>query len=318
MINVLGIDKRSADAVRLLKYRQLKSNDFASLASSIIEARVSGQDEATIHDVNSSLDSIAEGYNNKCLSSDTILKMYHPDASQLYDVTLSLKLVCERLPNLNASVDTVELTLFKPFRPMLACSVLPDIVPEVMKGAEFYVETKFDGERVQMHRDVDTYKYFSRNGGEFSSTYGETPLQGSLTQYLQNAFSASVKNCILDGEMIGWNRIDKCFATKGDHVDVKCLRSGDTINPCYVIFDLLYLNDTQLTSLPLHERLNRLRKVVREVEDYLVIAEQKTEVINALTDAVGRREEGIIVKNPQSLYRSDCPCRLSNCGYFLM
>ncbi|KFD54859.1 hypothetical protein M513_04293 [Trichuris suis] len=146
------------------------------------------------------------------------------------------------------------------------------------------------------------------SGGEFTSSYGETPLQGSLTQYLQNAFNASVRNCILDGEMIGWNRTEKCFATKGDHVDVKCLSSGDTINPCYVVFDLLYLNNVQLTSLPLHERLKRLREVVTEVEDYLMIAEQKTtssvqEVVNALSDAVGRREEGIIVKNPQSAYR---------------
>uniref|UniRef100_A0A5S6QX03 DNA ligase n=1 Tax=Trichuris muris TaxID=70415 RepID=A0A5S6QX03_TRIMR len=352
LIRILGIDRSSPDAVRLLQYRQpssrqpgtaqAESSDFACIASSVIQARISGHGGATIHDVNCCLDSIADGFNNKCaeavqaqvlwccktlegiqlkwfirmllkrlkigLSSDAILKMYHPDASQLYDVTVSLKRVCEQLPNLDASIALIEVALFKPFRPMLACLVLPDDVPAAMNGEEFYVETKFDGERVQMHRNGEAYKYFSRNGGEFTSCYGGTPLQGSLTQYVHHAFKASVRNCILDGEMIGWNRANKCFATKGEHVDVKQLRSGDSISACYVVFDLLLLNDTQLVNLPLRQRLERLREVVDEIEDHLMIAKQRTtssvqEVVNALSDAIGRREEGIVIKNPQSTYR---------------
>lgn len=33
----------------------------------------------------------------------------------------------------------------------------------VMKGCPFFVESKFDGERIQLHRDGDSIRYFSRN-----------------------------------------------------------------------------------------------------------------------------------------------------------
>ena len=43
-----------------------------------------------------------------------------------------------------------------------------------MKGREFYIETKNDGERCQLHKQGDTFRFFSRNGFDFTCDYGES------------------------------------------------------------------------------------------------------------------------------------------------
>ncbi|EDL22039.1 ligase IV, DNA, ATP-dependent, isoform CRA_b, partial [Mus musculus] len=37
-----------------------------------------------------------------------------------------------------------------------------------MKQQSFYIETKLDGERMQMHKDGALYRYFSRNGYNYT------------------------------------------------------------------------------------------------------------------------------------------------------
>lgn len=45
---------------------------------------------------------------------------------------------------------------------MLANRVELEKIPSVMQNKEFLIEPKFDGERCQLHKDGDNYKYFSR------------------------------------------------------------------------------------------------------------------------------------------------------------
>jgi ATP-dependent DNA ligase len=45
---------------------------------------------------------------------------------------------------------------------MLASRHLPEQIIELMKDHEFVIETKYDGERVQIHKDGQTVKLFSR------------------------------------------------------------------------------------------------------------------------------------------------------------
>lgn len=45
--------------------------------------------------------------------------------------------------------------------------------------------------------------------------------------------------------------------------------------PCYVVFDMLYLNNEVLTNLPLRQRLSKLSEVI-EPEDGLIFASTST------------------------------------------
>ena len=43
-----------------------------------------------------------------------------------------------------------------------------------MGHKQFQIEIKYDGERSQLHKKDNTYKYYSRNGNEYSNVFGET------------------------------------------------------------------------------------------------------------------------------------------------
>lgn len=44
------------------------------------------------------------------------------------------------------------------------------------------------------------FTYFS--GNEYTSTFGSNQYEGTLTQYIHDAFKPDLSKCILDGEMI--------------------------------------------------------------------------------------------------------------------
>ncbi|XP_003381011.1 DNA ligase 4 [Trichinella spiralis] len=137
------------------------------------------------------------------------------------------------------------------------------------------------------------------SGIDFTSSYGSTPFVGNLTQFIHGAFENHVRNCILDGEMIAWDRTAKRFVGKGEHVDVKGLKFDSPLNPCYMVFDCLLLNDRPLAGLPLSERLKQLRSAVRDMPERMQIVDQQLvdsadQVIELLNETVGRGEEGIM------------------------
>ncbi len=64
--------------------------------------------------------------------------------------------------------------------------------------AEFYIETKYDGDRFQLHRDKDQFMYFSRNGHDYTSVFGpDSNNIGTLTPYIANTFKIDCEKCII-------------------------------------------------------------------------------------------------------------------------
>lgn len=71
--------------------------------------------------------------------------------------------VCQLLRDPEIRLHEVEVSLFSPFRPMLAERCNVQTVEESMKKGQFYyAETKYDGERFQLHMENGVFKYFSR------------------------------------------------------------------------------------------------------------------------------------------------------------
>src|SRR5207237_5096551 len=86
--------------------------------------------------------------------------------------------------------------------------------PFELPDAPFLIETKWDGERFQIHYELDestgleTFKYFSRNGYDYTQQFGETLTPRLKEQFVQ---SPKVKSFILDGEMMAWNYARQAF-----------------------------------------------------------------------------------------------------------
>lgn len=97
------------------------------------------------------------------IAQNSIFRAYHPDAKELYDSNNNLRKVSDLLKNSEIRLNEIEIELFLPFKPMLSeeCDI-QKIEFYLKKSSYFYVETKLDGERFQLHMKEGNYKYFSR------------------------------------------------------------------------------------------------------------------------------------------------------------
>ncbi|XP_065052274.1 DNA ligase 4-like [Rhopilema esculentum] len=345
-IDVLNIAKESDDAKKLLNYRAPSSarhiaGDFASVAYLVLKDRCPQHGSLTVSDVNACLDAMALANVEKkrdvlkaqiCklirntsaieqkwlirmilkelkigLSENSIFSVFHPDAAELFNVCSSLSKVCSDLRDPNSTLSEVEIELFSPFRPMLGQRSSFQEVEKIMNYKPFLIETKVDGERIQLHKKGDEYRYFSRGCHDYTESFGKTVFRGTLTPHLSFAFPSNIKTLILDGEMTAYDPNSGLFIPKGGNIDVKA-EVLDGVHPCFVVFDILLLNDEKLTNLPLQQRVEKLKGIIKPVPGRLQIIERKTaskkeEVINALNDAIDKREEGIVIKDPESIYK---------------
>lgn len=83
---------------------------------------------------------------------------------------------------------------------------------------------------------------------------------------------------------------------------------GDSIRPCLCVFDILLCNGQVLTNKPLCERLHYLENLFTPSEGIIMYTEQKKvttgqEVMDELNLAIDKRLEGIILKDPTSVYK---------------
>jgi len=53
-----------------------------------------------------------------------------------------------------------------------------------MNNKEFYIQTKFDGERMLAHFKDKKFKFFSRNRKDFTDNFGDSAASGKFCKFL--------------------------------------------------------------------------------------------------------------------------------------
>ncbi|KAL4785557.1 hypothetical protein BJX76DRAFT_355949 [Aspergillus varians] len=259
----------------------------------------------------------------------TFFDVWHPDAENLYSISSSLRRVCWELhdPNIRLDAEDRGISLMQCFQPQLAQFQMQslDRMIDRMRPTEddpvFWIEEKLDGERMQMHMVSDTsvpggkrFRFWSRKAKDYTYLYGNGVYDeaGSLTRHLKDAFADGVDNLILDGEMITWNTEQDApepFGTlKTAALSEQRNPFQQGIHPLLRIFDILYLNGRDLTRYTLRDRRNALQKVIKPVHGRFEVhpfeeATTKAEVEATLRRAVAEASEGLVLKNPRSIYR---------------
>lgn len=161
------------------------------------------------------------------MSENSVFPCYHPDALELFNVCSELRKTVIDCADPTVKVVTASVNVNHPFKPMLSKRIptARDVVAS-MENMPFWIETKIDGERVQIHKDGDNYRYWSRNSTEFTHLYGATPKEGSLTPFIHPLINPKAEKLILDGEMVEYDPATKeviGFGTVktagGDHSD---------------------------------------------------------------------------------------------------
>ena len=260
----------------------------------------------------------------------TIFAAWHDDAETLFKVSSSLRRVCweltDREKHLEGSQTSV--TPMQCFQPQLAQYALHDFEAIVKKlkptsdDPTFWIEEKLDGERMQLHmvRDENMkggrrFAFWSRKAKEYTYLYGDGLYAetGSLTRHLTDVFADGVESLVLDGEMIAWDPIVKGMVAFGTLKTAALYEQSNPRNttghrPLLRVFDILRLNDADLTRYTLHDRRRALQASIKnevqgrfEIHKYSVGTTGK-EIEAALRHVVAESSEGLVVKNPRTEY----------------
>ena len=179
---------------------------------------------------------------------------------------------------------SIKLNLMTPIKPMLA---------EACKSAEqafikcrnrVLAEVKYDGERLQVHKNGSQFNYFSRNLKQVQ------PHKVSyLKEYIPKALPTA-KQLILDGEVLLYDTKTKKplpFGTLGKHKK----NSFQDATVCLYVFDCLYLNGEDLTNKPCCERRKILMENMTEIPGRIMFSDQKTLTVSISFARTGRSHQ---------------------------
>ena len=196
------------------------------------------------------------------------------------------------------------LHLGRPIRFMLATPVADS--DEVMRrvGDEAWIEDKYDGIRAQLHLDAGGGpQLFSRDLNEITVSFPEVVA----------AAAGLGHRLVLDGELVPYRA--------GSVLDFASLQTRlGRVNPSnelieqvpvvLVAFDLLHLDGRDLLEAPLRERRAALESLAlpastgeRFLYSHLATARTAAEVERHFDDARERHNEGLMVKDPASVYQ---------------
>lgn len=198
------------------------------------------------------------------------------------------------------ALERFRLTVGRPVLPMLAHSA-SSVAEAVGKLGACAVEEKLDGIRVQIHRDGDVVRLYTRTLDDITDR---------LPELTAAALELRGERFILDGEVIAFDEdgrprsFQETAGRVGSRVDVTTAAEAVPVSP--VFFDALSVDDRDLLDLPFAERHAELARLVPEpmrVRRALVSGpEDVHEAEEFLAETLKRGHEGVVVKSLDAPY----------------
>jgi len=243
------------------------------------------------------------------LTENSILNIYHPDALNMFNVCSDLYEVVENLNDTSKRIEIEGLSVFHPFQPMLCERIPINSCLKILNTNIFYIENKLDGERIQLHMKNGEFQYWSRKATQYTKAYGSNKNEGTLTPYIYDVFNPSIYECILDGEMLVYDPNIDDFLPFGSLKTAILDQSEEKMKrrPCFVIFDVLYVNGKCLINQPMVNRIKLLPEIMKEKYGYIMFHKREkgnttNDIIKALEKIIELHGEGLVIKDPNSNY----------------
>ncbi|VDO31861.1 unnamed protein product [Brugia timori] len=194
------------------------------------------------------------------------------------------------------------IVLNTPIKPMLAepCRSIKQAMEKCNK--EMYAEIKYDGERLQLHKDGSKFMFFSRS---LKPTLDHKVVD--LNKIISEAFPTS-RDLIVDAEML---LIDTNtgkplpFGTLGIH---KKKQFKDAA-VCLFVFDCIYYDSNSLIEKSLRERRKFLEDNMKEIPNRILLSSchlikkgenDKLEIL--ISKTIDEGLEGLVLKDLDSIY----------------
>ncbi|MHA1963689.1 MAG: ATP-dependent DNA ligase [Candidatus Thorarchaeota archaeon] len=171
----------------------------------------------------------------------------------------------------------------------------PEEIIEKAAG-KVLVENKYDGERVQVHKNGDEVILYSRRQEVI------TPQYPDVVELVQKHVKA--KTCVMEGECVaidpstGKMRPFQELMRRRRKTDIESTQAEVPV--AVFFFDILYANGEDVTSLPMLKRRELMEKIVETTDRvHLTVAEltDDPERLQAIfEESIGSGHEGVIAK----------------------
>ncbi|XP_021104528.1 DNA ligase 3 isoform X4 [Heterocephalus glaber] len=238
-----------------------------------------------------------------------VLDALDPNAYEAFKASRNLQDVVERILQNEQEVKkepgrkralSVQASLMTPVQPMLAeaCKSIEYAMKKCPNG--MFSEIKYDGERVQVHKNGDHFSYFSR------SLKPVLPHKvAHFKDYIPQAFPGG-HSMILDSEVLLIdNKTGKPlpFGTLGVHKKA----AFQDANVCLFVFDCVYFNDVSLMDRPLCERRKFLHDNMVEIPNRIMFSEMKqvtkaSDLADMINQVIREGLEGLVLKDVKGTY----------------
>ena len=226
-----------------------------------------------------------------------------PVLEAAYNRTSDLGLIARTLwAEGEPGLDALRVTVGKPLRSQLA-ERLPNPEAVIRKLGMVGVQPKYDGFRVQIHRDADQVSIFSRNLETMTSMFPEL---------VAAARGLPVESVILDGEAIAYDPETEEYVP---FQETTARRRKEGIEEFALrvplrafVFDVMYRDGSDLTTLPYEERLAIVNEVLGDSTTLVPAPLTRTDSVEVLTrellDNISRGLEGVVAKRLDSPYQA--------------
>ncbi|MGD9989942.1 ATP-dependent DNA ligase [Pseudonocardia sp.] len=190
------------------------------------------------------------------------------------------------------ALDAVALTVGVPVRPMLASP--GDSLDAALGslGTDVTVEFKLDGARIQVHRDDDEVRVWTRSLREITA---------AVPELAEQVRALPCRTAVLDGETLAVDDDGRprAFQDTMSRFGSDDGEQGGLLSPFF--FDLLHLDGTDLLDEPLEQRLDALAGLLAaEAHAHLrmpgVRRPDPEQAAQVLDDALTAGHEGVVVK----------------------
>ena len=203
-----------------------------------------------------------------------------------------------------SGVEKLDVIVGRPIRSQLCERITdPQSILDKFSG-KVHIQEKYDGMRVQIHKQGKNVRFFSRNLEETTDMYPDL-VKAVLSQI-------TADSVILDSEAIAFNPTSEEFLPFQETSKRRRKHGVDEaaaeIPLKAFVFDIMYLNGKSTVDTPLVERMNLLNKVIAE-DDILIkntgrVVETADDVQLYFNDALTKGLEGLILKRVDSLYEA--------------
>jgi DNA ligase-1 len=198
-----------------------------------------------------------------------------------------------------AGLAAFRLALLRPLQPMLAQSA-DDVDEALGRLGTAALEWKLDGARVQVHRDGDQVRVFSRQGNDVTV---------AVPEVVEIVRALPARSLVLDGEAIGLRADGKPepFQTTmrrfGRRLDVPRLRAELPLTPFF--FDLLHVDGEDLIDRSAAERARALEDLVRaDLRVPRRVTGDAAEARAFFEAALAAGHEGLLAKSLDATYEA--------------